>query len=291
MVIIAGPCVLESEQFALDVAGACKEQLKRLPPEIEEGIDYYFKGSFDKANRTSVDGFRGPGLEKGLKILQRVQSELGLKVFTDFHEAHQAEPVASVVDFIQVPAMLSRQTDMIVAAARAAQKYSCKLNVKKGQFLAPADAHHIVQKVCQGIGKTRVPEWLFLTERGTSFGYNTLVVDMTSFEIMKTTGAHILHDATHSLQLPSAAGKSSGGKRQFLEPLARAALAAGAQGIFLECHPRPSEAKSDAATCMDLAFLSHFIADCWKVRQFFAQMPYQLPYGLISESLEAREIR
>ncbi|NBU21536.1 3-deoxy-8-phosphooctulonate synthase [bacterium] len=217
MTLVAGPCVIEDEGLVLEIAQELKRQLAGLP------VDLYFKASFDKANRTSIEGFRGPGLKQGLEILSRVRQKTGLKLLTDFHTPEQAMPVAEVVDFLQVPAFLCRQTDMILAAAQAALKHGRRLNVKKGQFLAPWDAKNIVQKAreveAQHQGEKPESDWFCLTERGVCFGYNTLVVDMISFQSMKQLGVPVIYDATHSIQSPGAGagGKSTGGKREYLE--------------------------------------------------------------------------
>ena len=209
MILIAGPCVIEDEGLVLEVAQELKRQLAGLP------VQHYFKASFDKANRTSISGFRGPGMDAGLKILEKVRAKTGLPLLTDFHTPDQAERVAEVVDYLQIPAFLCRQTDMIVAGARAALKHGKRLNIKKGQFLAPWDAKNIVDKVREVDSKISFS----LTERGVSFGYNTLVVDMTSFQCMKRFGVPVIYDATHSIQTPGAGpgGKSTGGKREYLE--------------------------------------------------------------------------
>lgn len=262
--VIAGPCVIEDEGLVQETAGELKRQLSGLP------IDFYFKSSFDKANRTSVDGFRGPGLREGLSILGRVAARHGVKLLTDYHSPEQAEPVADVVDFLQVPAFLCRQTDMIAAGARAALKRGKKLNVKKGQFLAPWDAKNIV-------GKARAVEkelgaagnWLWITERGVSFGYNTLIVDMSAFQTIQRLGAPVIYDATHSVQSPGAGtgGTSTGGKRENIEVLARAAMAAGADGVFLECHPNPPAAKSDGPNAFYLEHVGEFVRQLLAVRE------------------------
>lgn len=264
MTVIAGPCVLEDNNLdsglAFEVASELSRQLK---PRIESGeIKLYFKASFDKANRTSIDGFRGPGLQQGLKILSRVREKTGLPVLTDFHTPDQALPVAETVDFLQIPAFLCRQTDLIVAGAEAALKFKRKLNIKKGQFLAPWDAKNIVSKVRaveEKVGRHTDQDWVMLTERGVSFGYNNLVVDMTSFSTMKSFGVKTIHDATHSVQQPGGKGTSTGGRRDAIEVLARAAMAAGADGIFLECHPRPELAKSDGPNAFYLERVGTFI--------------------------------
>jgi 2-dehydro-3-deoxyphosphooctonate aldolase (KDO 8-P synthase) len=276
MTLIAGPCVIEDEGLVFEVADELKRQLKGLE------CEFYFKASFDKANRTSIEGFRGPGLSEGLRILERVRERTGFAVLTDFHTPEQAMAVAEVVDFIQVPAFLCRQTDMIAAGAQAALKFKRRLNVKKGQFLAPWDAANIVEKVRSveaQCGQAHRTDWLSLTERGVSFGYNTLVVDMISFQCMQRTGVPIIYDATHSIQMPGAGsgGKSTGGKREYLETLARAAMAAGAQGLFMECHPRPHEAKSDGPNAFPLQFIGDFIQQLLNIRNLVQGMPKLLP--------------
>ncbi len=236
--LIAGPCVLESLSLALEVASFMKEITRRL------GIPYIFKASFDKANRTSIASFRGPGLEEGLKMLKRVREEVGVAVTTDFHEPWQAEKVAEVVDLLQVPAFLSRQTDMLLAAGRAGKAVS----VKKGQFLAPWDMKRVVEKI-ESTGNRKI----ILIERGTFFGYGNLVVDFRSIPIMKETGYPVVIDATHSVQKPSAKGDASGGEARFIETMARAGIAAGADGVFMEVHPEPHRALSDGPNSLRLS--------------------------------------
>lgn len=242
--LFMGPCVLESQELALEVAQYLQESLE----EVSADINLNFKGSFDKANRSSIESYRGPGMEKGLAILEEVKKRTGLPVITDFHSPSQAEEVAAIVDTLQVPAFLCRQTDMIVAGANACQKYSRQLKIKKGQFLSPEETGNIVDKASSVMPK----ENILLTERGSSFGYNNLIVDMASFQIMKSFGVRAIHDATHCVQRPGGLGKSTGGKREQISDLARAAIAAGADGIFMETHPRPDEALSDAATSIQL---------------------------------------
>jgi len=280
MVVIAGPCVLEDEGLVMEVATELADQLDGLP------IEFYFKSSFDKANRTSIEGFRGPGLKEGLKLLSRVRAQVGVPILTDFHTPEQAEPVAEVVDYLQIPAFLCRQTDLIVAGAEAALKRGRRLNVKKGQFLAPWDAKNIVDKtsaVLEKIGGSLShpprPDWMSLTERGSSFGYNSLVVDMTSFQVMRQFGVPVIHDATHSVQSPGggAGGKSTGGKREFIETLARAAMASGASGVFLECHPNPKLAKSDGPNAFYLEHVGAFIRQLLEFRALASRTPYLLP--------------
>jgi 2-dehydro-3-deoxyphosphooctonate aldolase (KDO 8-P synthase) len=282
MTVIAGPCVIEDEGMLLEVAKELKSQLSGLP------VRLYFKSSFDKANRTSIHGFRGPGLEDGLRMLGKVKAQTGLPLLTDFHSAEQAEPVAQVVDFLQVPAFLCRQTDMIMAAAHAALTHGRRVNVKKGQFLAPWDTRNIVTKAREVQGvlaktpgfKAPPPDWLTLCERGASFGYNTLVVDMTGIPVMQSYGVPVIHDATHSVQRPGggSGGASTGGRREFIETLSRSAMAAGADGIFLECHPNPSKAKSDGPNAMPLELVGPFIRQMLAIRQAVSDLPKLLPF-------------
>lgn len=288
MTLIAGPCVIEDQDLLLEVATSLKKQ---LAPMITAGkLRLYFKASFDKANRTSIEGFRGPGLEQGLKMLDQARSATGLPILTDFHTPDQAEPLSEVVDFLQIPAFLCRQTDMIVAGAQAALKRGRRLNVKKGQFLAPWDAKNIVEKVrsveSASPNKPSDPEWFVLTERGVCMGYNALVVDMIGFQQMQAFGVPVIYDATHSIQVPGAApgGKSTGGKREYLEVLARAAMAAGADGMFMECHPRPEKAKSDGPNAFYLDRVGEFVAQMLEIRELSARQPRLLP-----EALKMRE--
>ena len=235
--LIAGPCVIESEELVLSVAGRMKEITDEL------GIPYTFKASFDKANRTSIHSFRGPGIEKGLEILQKVKDSYGLPICTDIHEPWQAEKAAQVCDILQIPAFLCRQTDLLVAAARTGK---C-INIKKEQFLAPWDMKNCVEKVRES-GNDNV----MLCERGSTFGYNTLVVDMTGLRVMKEFGVPVIFDATHSVQKPGGNGTSTGGNRQFVEYLAKAAIAVGADGLFMETHPDPDHALSDGPNMVPL---------------------------------------
>lgn len=229
---IAGPCVIESEEMILEMAGQLKEMAERLH------LDYYFKASFDKANRTSIHSFRGPGIEKGLEILQKVKDTWNVKIATDIHEPWHAEKAAQVADIIQIPAFLCRQTDLLAAAARTGKK----INVKKAQFLAPWDMANVVRKLEESGNRD-----LMLCERGTSFGYNTLVVDMTGIVEMKKLGYPVVFDATHSVQKPGGRGDATGGNREYVEYLAKAALAAGADALFMEVHPEPDKALSDGS--------------------------------------------
>ena len=249
MEIFAGPCVLENESLVMGVA----EKLALMNQEFGGKISVTFKGSFDKANRTSLSSYRGPGLREGLDLLAKVKENFSLPVLTDFHLPSQAEEVASVVDVLQVPAFLCRQTDLIVEGAKACQKYGRRLKIKKGQFLAPEQMEYIVQKANNFIPKEKI----LLTERGSCFGYSNLVVDMTSFNIMKSFGVKTVHDATHCVQQPG--GKTTGGRSEQILTLAMAAVAAGADAVFMETHPNPPQALSDAATQIPLEQLPHIV--------------------------------
>ena len=235
--LIAGPCVIESEQLALDTAGQLKEITGRL------GIPFIYKSSFDKANRTSVTGHRGPGIEEGLRILSEVKRQIGVPVLTDVHEYTPMEEVASVVDVLQTPAFLCRQTDFIIKACSVGRP----VNVKKGQFLSPWEMKHVTDKA-----KSTGNEQIMACERGASFGYNNLVSDMRSLAVMRDTGCPVVFDATHSVQLPGAGGGKSGGQREFVPVLARAAVAVGIAGIFMETHPDPDQALSDGPNAWPL---------------------------------------
>lgn len=259
-----GPCVLESETLAMDIAGKLVEDLS----EYKEQIELHFKGSFDKANRSSINSYRGPGIEKGLAILEKVQKTYGVPTITDFHFPEQANEVASVVNTLQVPAFLCRQTDMIIAGAEACKKYSGQLKIKKGQFLSPEETQNIVEKAANFLSKDKI----LLTERGTSFGYNNLVVDMASFQIMKSFGVRTIHDATHCVQRPGGLGTSTGGKREQILTLAQAAIAAGADGIFMECHPTPEKALSDAATCLPLEEVQNVVQKLVKIKEVINEL-------------------
>ncbi len=236
-ILIAGPCVIESEENVMLVAKTVKEIAERLD------LDYYFKASFDKANRTSISSYRGPGIEEGLRILKKVKDTYGLKICTDIHEPWQAEKAAEVADIIQIPAFLCRQTDLLVAAAKTGKL----INVKKAQFLAPWDMGNVVRKLEESGNRN-----IMLCERGTSFGYNTLVVDMTGIIEMKKFGYPVVMDATHSVQKPGGKGNATGGNREYVEPLAKAAIAAGADALFFEVHPDPDNALSDGPNMVKL---------------------------------------
>lgn len=237
LTIIAGPCVIESEEHAMMMARECAQRARNA------GLDFVFKTSFDKANRSSIKSFRGLGIESGLQILSQIKNELNVPLLTDVHDVAQVDEVAGVVDVLQIPAFLCRQTDLIVAAAKSGRA----LNVKKGQFLAPEDARNIVEKA-RAAGCQRV----MLTERGVSFGYNNLVVDMRSFPIMGGFGVPIVFDVTHSLQLPGGLGHATGGLSQYIEPLARAGVACGVDAVFMEVHDAPERAPSDGPNMLPL---------------------------------------
>jgi 2-dehydro-3-deoxyphosphooctonate aldolase (KDO 8-P synthase) len=245
LVLVAGPCVIESESHAVDTAIAVREIARRA------GVPYIFKASYDKANRTSAGSFRGPGLSEGLRVLARVREAAGVPILTDIHEASQAAPAAEVADVLQIPAFLSRQTDLLLAAARTGRV----VNIKKGQFLAPADMRHAIAKVV-GAGNPRV----LVTERGFSFGYNNLVVDMRAFPILRALGYPVVYDVTHSLQLPGGGDGMTAGQAQFIEPMASAGVAAGVDAIFMEVHERPEQAKSDAQNALRLELLEPLLA-------------------------------
>jgi 2-dehydro-3-deoxyphosphooctonate aldolase (KDO 8-P synthase) len=238
--LIAGPCVIESEEHALMLA----ERLLEITAHAR--VPFIFKASYDKANRSSEHSYRGPGLSEGLAILKKIKDRFGVPILTDIHDASQATPVAEVADVLQIPAFLSRQTDLLVAAGKTGRV----VNLKKGQFLSPWEIANAVEKVTK-TGNDRI----FLTERGASFGYQNLVVDMRSFPIMRKTGCPVVFDVTHSVQLPGGAGKSSGGQPEFIEPLARAGTAVGVDGIFLEVHENPAKALSDGTNALPLAEL------------------------------------
>ena len=237
LVLLAGPCVLEGYERSLMIGRRVKEIAERL------NIPYIFKASFDKANRSSIKSYRGPGMVEGLKILADIKRALDVPIVTDIHEAHQAKPVAEVADILQIPAFLCRQTDLLVAAAKTGKV----VNVKKAQFLSARDMSNVVEKL-----RSSGTEKILLTERGTSFGYNNLVVDMRGLPIMRGFNCPVIFDGTHSVQLPGGAGTSSGGQREFVEPLVKAAVAVGVDGLFLEVHDKPEEGLSDGANMIPL---------------------------------------
>ena len=257
MVLFAGPCAVESYDICIETGTEVKRICQKL------GIEYVFKSSFDKANRTSASSYRGPNMESGLEILARVKKDLNVPIVTDVHESYQCAEVATVVDVIQIPAFLCRQTDLLVAAAKTGKA----VNVKKGQFMAPADMKYAVDKV-RGEGNNKV----FLTERGASFGYHTLVVDMRSLPIMRQY-APVIFDVTHSIQQPGGKGGSSGGQREFAPHLARAAAAVGVDGFFIESHPKPEKALSDGPNMIPLNEMEKFVEmihSFWKLERVFS---------------------
>ncbi len=255
--LIAGPCVLESEEMAMEVAGTLKEICGRL------GMSYVFKTSFDKANRTSLDSYRGPGIDKGLEIMARVRETIGVPIISDIHEVDQVEQAAAVLDILQIPAFLCRQTDLLVAAGQSGKPIS----LKKGQFLSPWDMKHAVSKIKWSGNRN-----LLLTERGAMLGYNNLVVDMRAFPVMRSMGCPVIYDATHSVQLPGGAGGSSGGQREFIPFLARAAVAAGIDGIFMEVHPDPENSLCDGPNSWPLDEIEPLLESLLAIHR--ATVPY-----------------
>ncbi|MHB0946246.1 MAG: 3-deoxy-8-phosphooctulonate synthase [Sedimentisphaerales bacterium] len=248
--VIAGPCVIESKQICLDIAGRLKEISQRLK------IGIIFKASFDKANRSSIDSFRGVGIEKGLDVLAEVKKQTGMPLLTDIHSPEQAAIAAEVIDCLQIPAFLCRQTDLLLACGQTGKA----VNVKKGQFMSPEEMKNAVEKI-RSIGNDKI----MLTERGTFFGYNRLVNDMTAIPAMQSLGCPVIFDATHSTQRPGGLGNASGGMREMSPVLAKAAVAAGADGLFLEVHTDYKNAKSDAATIMPIEWLEKLLTDCKKI--------------------------
>jgi 2-dehydro-3-deoxyphosphooctonate aldolase (KDO 8-P synthase) len=252
LLLIAGPCVIESERHAMKIAEAVAGIA------ADAGVPYIFKASYDKANRSSVTSFRGPGLKEGLRILGKIKAEMELPILTDIHDASQAAPAGEVADVLQIPAFLARQTDLLVAAGKTGRV----INVKKPQFVSPEDMSNVVEKIASTGNKQIV-----VTERGASFGYHNLVVDMRSFPILKKLGYPVVFDATHSVQLPGGRGHASGGQPEFIEPLARAAVAAGVDGVFLETHENPAAALSDGANALPLAQLAAVLARLKEISQ------------------------
>ena len=263
--LIAGPCVIESEQLQMDTAGTLKEITSAL------GIPFIFKSSFDKANRSSGHTFRGPGMDAGLAILAKVKTELGVPVLTDVHSEAQIADVASVVDVLQTPAFLCRQTDFIRAVAQSGKP----VNIKKGQFLAPHDMKNVIDKARAAAKEVGLPEDNFMAcERGASFGYNNLVSDMRSLAIMRETGAPVVFDATHSVQLPGGQGNSSGGMREMVPVLSRAAVAVGIAGLFMETHPDPAKAKSDGPNAVPLRHMKALLETLLELDQVTKRHPF-----------------
>ncbi|HEU0187651.1 MAG TPA: 3-deoxy-8-phosphooctulonate synthase [Gallionellaceae bacterium] len=268
--LIAGPCVIESEQMALDTAGRLKEICRDL------GIPFIYKSSYDKANRSSGKSFRGFGMEKGLQILEKVKAQIGVPVLTDVHTEDEIAPVAAVVDVLQTPAFLCRQTDFIHAVARCGKP----VNIKKGQFLSPWDMKNVVDKAREASSQDNI----MVCERGASFGYNNLVSDMRSLAVMRNTGCPVVFDATHSVQLPGGQGTASGGQREFVPVLARAAVAAGVSGLFMETHPNPSQALSDGPNAFPLGHIKELLATLKVIDAAVKQQ------GLIEEKIDLRSV-
>lgn len=260
--LIIGPCVIESEEMTLEIAKSVKNITDK-----HRNIDVFFKASFDKANRSSIESFRGVGIYEGKRILKMVKSEYGLKTITDVHETYQIEIIKDSIDAIQIPAFLARQTDLILEAA----KTNKVVNVKKGQFMAPWDMNNVVEKI-ESCGNFNI----FLTERGSTFGYNNLVVDMTSIKEMKKTGYPVIFDATHSVQKPGGLGKKTGGNRENIETLAYSAVAAGADGIFVEVHPNPDAALSDGPNTLSLDKLEIFLNNLMIIRKAYEKISRSL---------------
>ncbi len=266
--LIAGPCVIESHQMAMDTAGALQEIC------LELNLPFIYKSSYDKANRSSGKSFRGFGMDAGLKILSEVKSQLGVPVLTDVHGIDEIEPVASVVDVLQTPAFLCRQTDFIQAVASAGKP----VNIKKGQFLSPWDMQNVVEKAKDASGQDNI----MVCERGATFGYNNLVSDMRSLSVMRNTGCPVVFDATHSVQLPGGQGTASGGQREFVPVLARAAVAAGVSGLFMETHPNPSKALSDGPNAFPLGHLKSLLKTLMVLDETVKQQ------GLIEEKIDLK---
>ncbi len=268
--LIAGPCVIESEQMALDTAGQLKEICQKL------GIPFIYKSSYDKANRSSGKTFRGFGMEAGLKILEKVKAQIGVPVLTDVHTEDEIAPVAAVVDVLQTPAFLCRQTDFIHAVAKAGRP----VNIKKGQFLSPWDMKNVVDKAREVSGADNI----MVCERGASFGYNNLVSDMRSLAVMRNTGCPVVFDATHSVQLPGGQGTASGGQREFVPVLARAAVAAGVAGLFMETHPDPAKALSDGPNAFPLGHLQELLQTLKALDALVKQ------HGFIEENVNLKSV-
>jgi 2-dehydro-3-deoxyphosphooctonate aldolase (KDO 8-P synthase) len=268
--LIAGPCVIESQQMAMDTAGKLKEICNELQ------INFIYKSSFDKANRSSGKSFRGPGMDEGLKILAEVKAQLGVPVLTDVHSIDEIAPVAAVVDVLQTPAFLCRQTDFIHAVAKCGKP----VNIKKGQFLSPWDMQNVVEKAREASGADNI----MVCERGASFGYNNLVSDMRSLAVMRNTGCPVVFDATHSVQLPGGQGTVSGGQREFVPVLARAAVAAGVSGLFMETHPNPAKALSDGPNAFPLGHLKALLQT---LKVLDATVKQQ---GLIEEKVDLKNV-
>lgn len=260
-IIIAGPCILENNRGELNFEVA--RQLKTIMSQFPE-VKFYFKSSYDKANRSSINSYRGPGLEEGLEILKEIKESVGVPILTDVHAVQEVLPVADVVDMIQIPAFLCRQTDLLLEAGRT----RIPVNIKKGQFLAPLDIRHAANKV-----KSMGNEQVYITERGTTFGYNNLVVDMRSIPMVQSLGLPLILDATHSVQLPGGAGETTGGNREYAPLLAKAAVAVGCNGLFFETHPEPEKGLSDASNMLPLAWVEPMLKTCLQLRKIIQNEP------------------
>jgi len=260
-IVIAGPCILENNRGELNFEVA--RQLKAIMAQFPE-VKFYFKSSYDKANRSSVNSYRGPGLEEGLEILKEIKKSVGVPILTDVHAVPEVLPVAEVVDMIQIPAFLCRQTDLLLEAGRT----RIPVNIKKGQFLAPLDIRHAANKVTS-IGNDQV----YITERGTTFGYNNLVVDMRSIPMVQSLGLPLILDATHSVQLPGGAGETTGGNREYAPLLAKAAVAVGCNGLFFETHPEPEKGLSDASNMLPLSWVEPMLKTCLQLRKIIQNEP------------------
>ncbi len=272
--LIAGPCVIESEQFSIDTAG----QIKAICADLN--IPFIYKSSFDKANRSSGSSFRGLGMEKGLAILEKVKKQVGVPVLTDVHEISDVTAVASVVDVLQTPAFLCRQTDFIAAVAQSGKP----VNIKKGQFLSPYEMGNVVDKARAAAREKNLPDQFMVCERGASFGYNNLVSDMRSLAIMRATQAPVVFDATHSVQLPGGQGSSSGGQREFVPVLARAAVAVGISGLFMETHPDPAKALSDGPNAVPLNHLKDLLVTLQQLDRVVKQANMYLEDRFVARS-------
>ncbi len=260
-VVIAGPCILETNRGEVNFETA--RQLKTIMAQFPE-VQFYFKSSYDKANRSSINSYRGPGLKEGLEILKEIKESVGVSILTDVHWPEEIAPVAEVVDMIQIPAFLCRQTDLLLEAGRT----RIPVNVKKGQFLAPLDVRHAAQKV-----KSMGNEQVYITERGSTFGYNNLVVDMRAIPMVQSLGLPIIFDATHSVQLPGGAGETTGGNREYAPLLAKAAVSVGCNGLFFETHPNPEKGLSDASNMLPLAWVEPMLQTCMKLREIAQNEP------------------
>lgn len=266
-IVIAGPCVLETNRGELNADVA--KQLKKIMAQFPE-VKFYFKSSYDKANRSSINSYRGPGLEEGLAILKEIKESVGVSILTDVHTVEEIQPVAEIVDMIQIPAFLCRQTDLLLEAGRT----RIPVNIKKGQFLAPLDIRHAANKV-----KSMGNEQIYITERGSTFGYNNLVVDMRSIPIVQSLGLPLIFDATHSVQLPGGAGETTGGNREYAPLLAKAAVAAGCNGLFFETHPEPEKGLSDASNMLPLAWVEPMLKTCLQLRNIIQNEPDYINAG------------